>query len=152
MLRFLSLLLLLTFCGLPADANPAKNGPASAGSLAAAIERGQFSAAERHIIRSGLLQKKSGGGNASGHLSVPQGLAKKQARGKSLPPGWQKRVVPGKRLDYQVYRSGTSLPGETLKRLPPAPVGTELLRIENSIVRLQANTHTVIDSFDLLQR
>lgn len=152
MLRFLSLFLLLTLCALPAYANPIQKGLTSAGSLAEAIERGQFSAAERHIIRTGLLQKNSGGGNSSGRLAVPQGMAKKQARGKPLPPGWQKRVVPGKRLDYQVYRSGTPLPGETLKRLPPAPVGTELLRIENSIVRLQASTHIVIDSFDLLQR
>lgn len=107
-----------------------------------------FSPAERNLIRSQLLGQKPAASHQS-DKELPPGLQKKVARGKTLPPGWQKKVTPGHNLDYQVYRNGESLPDVLLRRLPPSPVGSEIIRIENKIVRLNSATRTILDVFDL---
>ena len=113
------------------------------------IERREaFSPAERNLIRAQLLSKKPATSQQR-HKDLPPGLQKKVARGKALPPGWQKKVAPGQSLDYQVYRQGESLPDVLLRRLPPSSVGSEILQIENKIVRLNSATRTILDVFDL---
>ena len=113
------------------------------------VERREaFSPAERNLIRAQLLGQKSGTSQKN-HKDLPPGLQKKVARGKALPPGWQKKVAPGQSLDYQVYRQGESLPDVLLQRLPPSPVGSEILQIENKVVRLNSATRTILDVFDL---
>jgi Ni/Co efflux regulator RcnB len=114
-----------------------------------AVERrGAFSPAERNLIRAQLLGQKRTTSQRN-HKKLPPGLQKKIARGKALPPGWQKKVSPGQSLDYHVYRQGESLPDILLRRLPPPPTGSEILRVEDKIIRLNAATRTVLDVFDL---
>jgi hypothetical protein len=110
--------------------------------------REAFSPAERNLIRAQLLGQKATTSQQS-HKNLPPGLQKKVARGKELPPGWQKKVAPGQSLDYHVYRQGESLPDVLLHRLPPPPIGSEILQIENKIVRLNSATRTILDVFDL---
>jgi len=107
-----------------------------------------FSPAERNLIRAQLLGEKRT--TTQQQKALPPGLQKKIARGKSLPPGWQKKVEPGHSLDYQVYRQGESLPDILLRRLPPPPVGSEILRVDEKIIRLDSTTRTVLDVFDLV--
>ncbi|MCK4535491.1 MAG: hypothetical protein KAT93_00675 [Desulfuromonadales bacterium] len=151
MLRYLALLVLLVMFALPATAKQKNGEPAPANAVSESVESGHFSAAERHIIRTGILQGQSRQKTPSASQTLPRGIKKKGTHGKRLPPGWQKKVAPGKRLDYQVYRSGIPLSGEILKRLPPAPVGTKMIQVENTILRLHTETRIVLDTFDLLQ-
>jgi Ni/Co efflux regulator RcnB len=110
--------------------------------------RGAFSPAERNLIRAQLLGQTSMTSQRN-HKKLPPGLQKKIARGKALPPGWQKKVTPGQNLDYHVYRQGESLPDILLRRLPPPPTGSEILRVEDKIIRLNAATRAILDVFDL---
>lgn len=109
---------------------------------------GVFSPAQRNLIRARLLGQEQAMSKQH-NRNLPPGLQKKVARGQALPPGWQKKVAPGHSLDYHVYRQGESLPDALLQRLPPSPVGSEILRIENKIVRLNSATRTILDVFDL---
>jgi Ni/Co efflux regulator RcnB len=110
--------------------------------------RATFSPAERNLIRSHLFNQKRVISKKK-HKDLPPGLQKKIARGKALPPGWQKKVAPGQSLDYQAYRLGESLPEDLLRRLPPPPVGSEILQVDDTIVLLNTATRTIIDIFEL---
>lgn len=147
MLRIALLVLLVVAIGLPAEAKPKKKHSSSPVRQEVKSDY-QFSPAERNLIRSYLL---------SNHERVrvqpqalPPGLQKKVARGKSLPPGWQKKVGAGDHLDYQVYRHGTSLPEELLKRLPVPPPGSEIINVEDTIIRIDPATRLILDVFDLI--
>ncbi len=107
-----------------------------------------FSPAERNLIRAQLLEEKRT--MRRQQKSLPPGLQKKMARGRSLPPGWQKKVEPGHSLDYQLYRQGEGLPDILLRRLPPPPVGSEIIRVDEKIIRLDSTTRTILDVFDLV--
>ena len=80
---------------------------------------------------------------------LPPGLQKKVARGGDLPPGWQKKVAKGEVLDPDVYRHATPLPGGLIKKLPPAPDGTVLIKVEGKVIRLYEATRTILDVFDI---
>jgi hypothetical protein len=41
------------------------------------------------------------------------------------------------------------LSSDLLRRLPPPPPGSEILRIEDQIIRLDAATRTILDVFGL---
>ena len=144
MMRLLTLLAILLLLASPVAAKQHKKKGMDTG-ISVLVAEGQFSAAEKHIIRNGILQTEK-------QKPLPQGLEKQQARGKELPAGWQKKVSRGKRLDFHVYRNGEPLPGRVLEHLPPASAGMELIRIGNDILRLQVNTHIVLDHFQLLQK
>jgi len=107
-----------------------------------------FNPAERNLIRAQLLGEKRT--TTQQQKALPPGLQKKIARGKSLPPGWQKKVELGHSLDYQVYRQGESLPDILLRRLPPPPVGSEIIRVDEKIIHLDSATRTILDVFDLV--
>lgn len=113
---------------------------------AAQHSRATFSPAERNMIRAHLIGAQDTTGQKQ---DLPPGLRKKVARGKSLPPGWRKKVEPGQSLDYQVYRQGESLPDGLLRRLPPPPVGSEIIRVDEKIILLNSSTRTILDAFDL---
>ena len=148
MFRTLIFIVLLAILAQPTAAKQKKVTPSPAAKLSGALEAARFNAAERHIIRSVILQD-AGRRDASAHSSLPPGLVKKTARGKALPPGWQKKIVPGKRLDYEVFRSGRPLPAEILKRLPPPLADTEIIRVNDTILRIQPETRIVLGMFDL---
>jgi len=93
-------------------------------------------------------------GDVKGHKvtkpkAVPPGLQKKVARGGDLPPGWQKKVARGEVLDAEVYRHARHLPVELIKKLPPAPEGTVLVKVEGKVIRLYEATRTILDVFDI---
>ncbi len=114
------------------------------------LDRGKaFSPAERNLIRAYLLGEKRTTSEPQ-DKDLPPGLQKKVARGKPLPPGWQKKVEPGQSLDYQVYRQGKSLPDILLKRLPPPPVGSEIIQVGEKVIQLNSTTRTILDAFDLV--
>jgi hypothetical protein len=113
-----------------------------------ADRREAFTPAERNLIRAQLIGQKRTT-PLQRDMNLPLGLQQKVARGKALPPGWQKRVVQGHSLDYHIYLQGKSLPDALLQRLPPPPVGSEILQIEDKIVRLNSATRTILDVFDL---
>ena len=107
-----------------------------------------FSPAERNMIRA-QLQQEERKKKQKKHKNLPPGLQKKVARGKELPPGWQKKIAPGDSLDYQVYRQGLSLPEEILRRLPQQPTGSEIIQVDDRIIRLNSGTRTILDVFNL---
>lgn len=109
--------------------------------------RESFSPAERNLIRAYLLGQRQTASQQQ--QALPPGLQKKIARGKSLPPGWQKKIEPGHSLDYHLYRQGESLPDALLKRLPPPPVGSEIIRVDEKVIRLNSTTRAILDVFDL---
>jgi hypothetical protein len=80
---------------------------------------------------------------------LPPGLQKKAARGEGLPPGWQKKIARGEVLDAEVCRHATHFPFELTKRLPPAPEGTVLVKVEGKVIRLCEATRTILDVFDI---
>ncbi len=107
-----------------------------------------FSPAERNMIRAELQQQERIKQHKK-YKNLPPGLQKKVAHGKALPPGWQKKVAPGESLDYHVYRQGQGLPEEILRRLPQQPSGSEIIQVEDKIIRLNAATRTILDVFNL---
>lgn len=108
-----------------------------------------FSSAERNLIRSWLLENERHEAARHPATGLPAGLRKKAARGKPLPPGWQKKLVRGESLDQTWYGYGSPLPDNLLRRLPPPPPGSEILQIEDRIIRLDAATRTILDVFGL---
>ena len=131
----------------PKAETPPKGSRNAAGDPSTRVTRETFSPAERNLIRAHLLGDKPA--STQPQQDLPPGLRKKVARGKALPPGWQKKVAPGQSLNYQVYRQGDPLPDALLRRLPPPPVGSETLRVEDKIIRLNSATRTILDVFDL---
>jgi hypothetical protein len=80
---------------------------------------------------------------------LPKGLQKKVAGGGDLPPGWQTKVAKGEVLDQGVYRHAVPLPRELTMKLPPAPDGTVLVKVEGKVIRLYEATRTILDVFDV---
>jgi hypothetical protein len=80
---------------------------------------------------------------------LPPGLQKKVARGGDLPPGWQKKIARGEVLGAELCQQAVRLPVELSKRLPPAPEGTVLIKVEGKVIRLYEATRTIIDVFDM---
>ena len=151
MLRMTVLVIVVLALSMPVHAKP-KPDKQHKTSGQATVEpadlnkRGTFSPAERNMIRAHLVGKQHA---TTKHRDLPPGLQKKAARGKPLPPGWQKKLEPGHSLEYHVYRQGESLPEDLLKRLPPPPVGSEILQVDEKIILLNSTTRTILDLFDL---
>lgn len=145
MTRLALLLTLLLALAVPAVAKEKSAEPAAARES----RRGMFSSAERNLIRSWLLEAERR--EATGHPAsgLPAGLQKKAASGKPLPPGWQRKLNRGARLDQEWYGYGVELPDDLLRRLPPPPPGSEIVRIADQIVRLDAATRIILDVFGL---
>jgi len=106
--------------------------------------RGIFSSAERNLIRGGLLEAER-----RAAASLPPGARNKVRRVQTLPPDWQKTLVRGGHLDHAYYNRGAMLPADLLRRLPPPPPGSEILRIDDKILRLDASSRVILDVFNL---
>jgi hypothetical protein len=154
MWRITLLILVVLAVSLPAYAKPnkhQKHNKAEKVSDQRQEERSNqefFSPAERNMIRA-QLQQEERNKKQKKKKKLPPGLQKKVARGKELPPGWQKKVAPGESLDYQVYREGINLPEEILRRLPQQPTGSEIIQVDDRIIRLNSATRTILDVFNL---
>lgn len=149
MLRTVLLTLLVLALVMPAYAKPQKAKVHKTDETTTVAEENVFSAAERNLIRSQLSQRERSS-QKKDFDQLPPGLQKKVARGKALPPGWQKKIEPGHSLDYQVYRQRTNLPEDLLRRLPASPKDSEIIQIEDKIIRLNTATRTILDAFDLV--
>jgi hypothetical protein len=127
----------------------------TATSKAAAVTRsatsagGAFSSADRNLIRAWLLEAQRRAAPRQAPAELPPGLETKVVRGQPLPPGWQQKLARGERLGRDTYAHGVALPDELLRRLSPPPPGTEILQIEDRILRLDAATRTILDVFGL---
>ncbi len=106
----------------------------------------EIGGSERETIRR-YFQKSSH--KVTKPKKLPSGLQKKAARGKALPPGWQKKIARGEVLDAEVWRHATHFPYELAKRLPPAPEGTVLIKVEGKVIRLYEATRIILDVFDV---
>lgn len=148
MIRNLLLLLLLLAMALPVSAKPKDRHHQESPRTEISSEY-RFSPAERNQIRAYLLSNQERA-KSKPPQNLPPGLQKKVARGKALPPGWQKKVAAGSYLDYQVYRQGASLPGELLKRLPVPPPGSDIITVEDKVIRIDPTTRLILDVFDLI--
>jgi len=153
MLRLAVLIIVALALSVPALGKPkysqrTDSAPQGSKDQASTEGRHTFSPAERNLIRAQLLGEESASPQQADR-GLPPGLQKKVARGSALPPGWQKKVTPGRSLDYHVYRQGERLPDSLLRRLPPPPVGAEILQIEDKIVLLNTATRNILDAFDL---
>ncbi len=71
------------------------------------------------------------------------------ARGKGLPPGWQKKVTIGQIMPPEVWEVACPLPKDLVIKLPPAPAGTITVAVEGKVVRLLEKTKEILDILDL---
>lgn len=92
--------------------------------------------------------------NKNKKKSLPPGLEKKIERGGELPPGWQKKIAKGEVLDDDLYEASTKLPSSKKNKDYPdldedveVTPGTELIRIEEKVLRIKKDTKEILDVF-----
>lgn len=110
-----------------------------------------FSDEEQDIIKGYYNENAaSGTGKHKGKKKdLPPGLQKKLERGGELPPGWQKKLARGEVLDPELRYQSEYLPDDLLSRLETGDAATEILRIQDKIVRVSKGEGTIIDMIDL---
>ncbi|MCP8688653.1 hypothetical protein [Marinobacterium sedimentorum] len=108
---------------------------------------------DRDYIRQYLRTGDAGfSGESDGqgkHKSLPPGLQKKLDRGGELPPGWQKKVARGEVLEPDLRRHAQRLPADLNRGLHGYDAGTELLLLEDRVVRVATGQGTVLDVIDI---
>ncbi len=75
---------------------------------------------------------------------LPPGLAMNQRRGKPLPPGWQKKLVAGYRINDNEWASYAPVPSEWFPKLRMEP-DTRLYHYGDRVVRVYEPRREVID-------
>ena len=75
---------------------------------------------------------------------LPPGLAMNQRRGKPLPPGWQKKLVPGYRIDEVSWLSFAPVPATWFPKLRMEP-DTRLYHYGDRVVRVYEPRREVIE-------
>jgi len=75
---------------------------------------------------------------------LPPGLAMNLRRGKPLPPGWQKKLVPGYRIDDNEWTSYAPVPSDWFPKLRMEP-DTRLYHYGDRVVRVYEPRREVID-------
>jgi len=73
--------------------------------------------------------------------TLPPGIEKKYERTGELPPGWEKKLAVGKRLDRDIY-------GHARVVVPLGNDGLITVRIENKVVRLIEATREIVEILD----
>jgi len=79
---------------------------------------------------------------------LPPGLAMNQRRGKPLPPGWQKKLVPGYRIHDNEWVSYAPVPSAWFPKLRMEP-NTRLYHYGDRVVRVYEPRREVIDVITL---
>ena len=100
---------------------------------------------KQHLVDIRAAQKKK----SAPDKKPPAGAAKKAAPDAKLPPGWQKKIVRGELLPAVVYAQAQPLPDVVIRKLPPAPVGTILVTLDDKLVRLLEAPRLIVDVFEL---
>lgn len=83
------------------------------------------------------------------YRNLPPGLAKKYRRTGKLPPGWEKKVNVGRRLPDGYVRYLQRVPTELEDTLQVGPIGSEVRRLGNKIIRLEQATNIILDVFEI---
>ncbi|MFZ8201681.1 hypothetical protein [Alteromonas portus] len=73
--------------------------------------------------------------------SLPPGIEKKYEKTGELPPGWQKKLSVGKRLDHDIYDHARVI-------VPLGKDGLVTVRIENKVIRLIQATREIVEILD----
>ncbi|MGW8246784.1 MAG: hypothetical protein ACWGOV_01630 [Acidiferrobacterales bacterium] len=81
--------------------------------------------------------------------SLPPGLQKKMERGGTLPPGWERKLKKGTVLDPQVYAMARPIDDSLRVHLPVGPNGTVDLQVEGKIVRIYVATRIIQAVFNV---
>jgi hypothetical protein len=100
---------------------------------------------KQHLVDIRAAQKKK----SAPDKKPPAGATKKAAPDAKLPPGWQKKIVRGELLPAAVYAQAQPLPDVVIRKLPPAPVGTILVTLDDKLVRLLEAPRLIVDVFEL---
>ena len=100
---------------------------------------------KQHLVDIRAAQKKK----SAPDKKPPAGPAKKAAPDAQLPPGWQKKIARGEVLPPAVYAQAQPLPDVVIRKLPPAPVGTILVTLDDKLVRLLEAPRLIVDVFEL---
>ncbi len=79
---------------------------------------------------------------------LPPGLAMNQRRGKPLPPGWQKKLVPGYRIDDNEWSNYAPVPSEWFPNQRMEP-NTRLYYHGDRVIRVYEPRREVIDVLTL---
>ncbi|MHC6648165.1 hypothetical protein ACYTPF_16455 [Alteromonas sp. HB246098] len=83
----------------------------------------------------------AGPNNPHKDKSLPPGIEKKYERTGELPPGWEKKLTVGKRLDHDIYDHARVV-------VPLGDDGLITVRIENKVVRLIQATREIVEILD----
>ncbi|CAI3959150.1 hypothetical protein WE348_10610 [Alteromonas macleodii] len=73
--------------------------------------------------------------------SLSPGIEKKYERTGELPPGWEKKLAVGNRLDRDIYNHARII-------VPLGEDGLVTVRIENKVVRLIQATREIVEILD----
>ena len=104
---------------------------------------------DRDYIRHYLGGDGVSGDGHGKNKSLPPGLQKKLERGGDLPPGWQDKVARGEVLEPDLLRRAHRLPEDLNLGLQGYSAGTELLLLEDRVVRVASGQGTVLDVIDI---
>ncbi len=80
---------------------------------------------------------------------LPPGLAKNVRRGKPLPPGWQKKVQPGWRIDDDSWNDFSRISREYLPKNLSSIADTDYYLYGNRVVRVHKPSREVVDFLDI---
>ena|GEM_PF-309965 len=83
------------------------------------------------------------------NTTLPPGLQKKYERTGELPPGWQKKLIKGEVLDPKLYHIAKQHPVRPVEYSLEPQTGTQLLRLENRIIRIMNDTKVILDVFGI---
>lgn len=81
--------------------------------------------------------------------ALPPGLQKKYEKTGELPPGWQKKLIKGEVLDLDLYNVAKKNPIKPSDYSLKLKDGTELLRIEDRIIRIMNDTKEILEVFGI---
>ena len=87
-----------------------------------------------------------------GYESLPPGLKKKMERTGELPPGWEKKLSRGDIMEPRIYDYARQyrLSKDDYRRYGIDPrVNTEVMRVEDKIIRIKSDTREILDIFGL---
>ncbi len=136
----------------PKDRSQGKNHQPQADAVAATHKqrlRAPMGESDRDTIRRYFGagdQGTSGNGKAK---TLPPGLQQKLERGGDLPAGWQNKVTRGEVLEADLMRRAHRLPADLNLGLQGYDAGTELLLLDDRVVRVATGQGTVLDVIDI---
>ena len=81
--------------------------------------------------------------------SLPPGLQRKYERTGELPPGWQKKLMKGQVLNPGLYDRAKQHPIDPGDYSLEPQEGTELLKLEDRIIRIMNDTMVILEVFGI---